>query len=295
MIKRIVEVSSPAYLSCRDRQMFVERDGFEPESVPVEDIGVLILDHPAITHTQGLLAACSENNVAVLICGGKHLPGAVLLPLEGNSLHSKTIAEQIRITEPVRKRLWQAVIKAKIREQAKAVHRATGDSGPLQAYAARVKSGDPENIEAQAARIYWQRLFGDAFRRDFDCPGINSMLNYGYAVMRAAMARAVVGTGLHPSLGLHHHNQYNSFCLADDLMEPLRPAVDLKVYVLTCEAPLFKPEMTPYSKKALLKTLSADCVINGGRLPLMTALHHYAASVRKAIAGETKRPEIPEL
>lgn len=274
--------------------MMVDREGFDLAAVPIEDIGVLILDHPQITHTQGLLAACSENNVALLVCSEKHLPSAILLPLEGNSLHSKIIAQQAQVTEPTCKRLWQAIVRAKIREQAKALLLSTGDDSPLPAYAKRVKSGDTENIEGQAARIYWQKLFGQDFRRDPKTPGINTLLNYGYAVMRAAVARAIVSTGLHPSLGLHHHNQYNSFCLADDLVEPLRPAVDLKVYELCKKLPE-EPALTTENKRVLLETLSADCVMNGQRLPLMTSLHHYAASVRKVICGEHKRMEIPAL
>lgn len=294
MIKRIVEISNPARLSLKNQQMMVDREGFDLAAVPIEDIGVLILDHPQITHTQGLLAACSENNVALLVCSEKHLPSAILLPLEGNSLHSKIIAQQAQVTEPTCKRLWQAIVRAKIREQAKALLLSTGDDSPLPAYAKRVKSGDTENIEGQAARIYWQKLFGQDFRRDPKTPGINTLLNYGYAVMRAAVARAIVSTGLHPSLGLHHHNQYNSFCLADDLVEPLRPVVDLKVYELCKKLPE-EPALTTENKRVLLETLSADCVMNGQRLPLMTSLHHYAASVRKVICGEHKRMEIPAL
>ncbi len=294
MIKRIVEISNPARLSLKNQQMVVDREGFDLAAVPIEDIGVLILDHPQITHTQGLLAACSENNVALLVCSEKHLPSAILLPLEGNSLHSKIIAQQAQVTEPTCKRLWQAIVRAKIREQAKALLLSTGDDSPLPAYAKRVKSGDTENIEGQAARIYWQKLFGQDFRRDPKTPGINILLNYGYAVMRAAVARAIVSTGLHPSLGLHHHNQYNSFCLADDLVEPLRPVVDLKVYELCKKLPE-EPALTTENKRVLLETLSADCVMNGQRLPLMTSLHHYAASVRKVICGEHKRMEIPAL
>ncbi|MBI5491938.1 MAG: type II CRISPR-associated endonuclease Cas1 [Deltaproteobacteria bacterium] len=290
-----MEISAPARLALKNRQMSIEREGYDPVTVPVEDIGLLILDHPAISHTQGLLAACFENNVAVLLCGTRRLPGAVLTPLEGNSLQSRTIAQQVQITRPVRKRLWQAIIRAKIRQQATVLSHAAEGENPLFAYAARVKSGDPDNIEAQAARIYWQRLFGKDFRRDPDTPGINSLLNYGYAVMRAAVARALVGTGLHPSLGIHHHNQYNSFCLADDLIEPLRPAVDLRVYMIGKMTPPIELELTPENKRALLEVLSWDFLINGGRLPLMPALHHYAASVRKAICGEVEKVEIPCL
>ena len=294
MIKRIVEISNPARLLLKNQQMVVDREGFESVSVPIEDMGILILDQTAITHTQGLLTACFENNVAVLICNAKHTPGGILLPLEGNSLHSRTIAQQVQITEPIRKRLWQTIVRAKIREQAKVLLHATGDNAPLPAYAAKVKSGDPDNLEAQAARIYWQKLFGQTFCRDPDVSGINSLLNYGYAVMRAAVARAIVGTGLHPALGLHHHNQYNSFCLADDLVEPLRPVVDLKVFEL-CKKLTDEPMLTPENKRALLEILSADCIVNEQRLPLMTSLHYYAASVRKVICGECKRVEIPSL
>ncbi|MEP9411153.1 MAG: type II CRISPR-associated endonuclease Cas1 [Candidatus Brocadia sp.] len=153
MIKRIIEISNPARLSLKNRQMVVEREDCKSVSIPVEDMGVLILDHPAITHTQGLLNACFEYNIAVIICNEKHLPGAILLPLEGNSLHSRTIAQQSQIKEPTRKRLWQAIVQAKIREQAKVLLRVTGDSAPLLAYAKRVKSGDTENVEALASRI----------------------------------------------------------------------------------------------------------------------------------------------
>ena len=294
MIKRIVEISSPARLSLKNQQMVVERDGLETTTVPIEDMGILISDHPQTSHTQGLLSACSENNVAVVISNKKHIPSAVLLPLDGNSLHSKTIAGQIQIKEPTRKRLWQEIIQAKIRGQAKVLHQAVGDSSPLPQFASRVKSGDPENLEAQASRIYWQKLFGPDFRRDPDGDDINILLNYGYAIMRAAVARAIVSTGLHPSLGLHHHNQYNSFCLADDLLEPLRPAVDIRTHEF-CKTMTGKPELTPDTKRFLLEILNRDCMINNHRLPLMTALHHYAANIRKVICSEEKQVEIPEL
>lgn len=294
MIKRIVEISTPSRLSLKDSQLVIEREGSAPASVPVEDLGVLILDHAQTSATRGILSACLENNVAVVISDAKHLPGAILLPLEGNSLHAKTIKEQIRIKEPVKKRLWQTIVQAKIRAQAKVLALAIGKSNPLHALASRVRSGDPGNIEAQAARIYWRRLFGEAFRRDVNAPGTNAMLNYGYAVMRAAIARAVVSTGLHPSLGIHHRNQYNSLCLADDLVETLRPAVDMKVFEL-CGKQGEELFLTPEVKHALLEVLSHDCTINGTSLPLMTALHHYAASVRRVICGEDKGVEIPEL
>lgn len=294
MIKRIVEISNPARLTLKNQQLVINREGYEQATVPVEDIGILILDNPVISHTQGLLSSCSENNVAVVICDSKHTPVAVILPLESHNLHTSIISKQAEITEPIRKRLWQIIIKAKIREQAKVLHFAAGDNSPLLGYAARVKSGDPENIEAQAARIYWRRLFGADFRRDRNAGGVNALLNYGYAIMRAAVARAIVGAGLHPSLGIHHHNQYNSFCLADDLLEPIRPAVDIKVYEIYKTKP-DKLELTSDNKKTLLEILSRNCIINDTHLPLFTALHYYAASIRKNIISKTKKVEIPEL
>lgn len=293
MIKRIVEISNPSWLHLRDQQMVIEREGVEVGNVPVEDLGVLILDHPGISHTQGLLTACFENNVVVLVCNSKHLPSAILLPLDGHTLHSKTLRQQISATEPSCKRLWQRVVQAKIREQAKVLRSATGNDEPLRAYAEKVKSGDPENIEAQSARIYWQRLFGPQFRRNPETPGINVLLNYGYAVLRGAVARAVVGAGLHPALGVHHRNQYNSFALADDLMEPLRPMMDIKVYTL-CELSSDTPKLTSESKRALLEVLGLESTIGERKFPMMVALHHYAASVRKVLAGEQKEVEVPE-
>lgn len=294
MIKRIVEISNPSYLHLKNKQMVIERDGQEIGNIPIEDLGVLILDHPAIVHTQGLLAACFEQNVAVLLCDGKHLPSAILLPLEGHTLHSKILRQQIAASEPTAKRIWQRIVQAKIREQAKVLQSAIGNSSPLNLYANKVKSGDPDNIEAQAARIYWQKLFGADFRRDQDAEGINAMLNYGYAVIRGAVARAIVGTGLHPAIGVHHRNQYNSFALADDLMEPLRPLVDIKVHEITkvlAEA----PELTPQNKRAMLEILSWNCTLNERKMPLMVSLHLYAASVRKILAGEANEMDIPEI
>jgi CRISPR-associated protein Cas1 len=296
MIKRVVEISNPAKLSLKNQQMVIVRNGYDSTTIPIEDLGVLILNHPAISHTQKLLSTCLENNVAIIICDKKYMPSAIFMPLDGNSLHSKTIVQQIKLTEPTRKRLWQAIVQAKIREQAKVLHLTTGDNQALPAYASRVKSGDPENIESQASRIYWQRLFGKDFRRNPRGAGINTLLNYGYAIMRSAISRAIVSTGLHPSLGLHHHNQYNSFSLADDLIEPLRPAVDIKVYTLHKKTPQ-KLELTPHIKHTLLEILAQPFKINKSSLPLMVALHRYAASVKKVICKEDKisRLEIPEL
>jgi len=292
MIKRIVEVGSPARLSLVNHQLVLERQGQESATVPAEDLGLLILDHQGITYTQAVFTACSKHNALVLICDDKHLPGAVMLPLDCHSLQSRIMAQQIKIAEPTRKRLWQAIVRAKINGQARTLQTVKGSAGPLPALAEKVRSGDPSNVEAQAARFYWQQLFGEDFRRGNDEEHLNGLLNYGYAVVRAACARALVGAGLHPSFGLHHHNQYNSFCLADDLVEPLRPLVDLAVYRLGHNG--LNSGLTKEHKQSLLKVLAQTCSIGDLRLPLMEACHHYAASLRQVMCGETRRIAIPE-
>lgn len=275
--------------------MIVVRDEDET-SVPVEDLGVLILSNPAITHTQQVLTECLKHNVVIVVSDSRHLPCAAILPLAGHSLHTKILAAQIAATAPVKKRIWQAVVRAKIRHQADVLHRVSGkECRPVLAMASLVRSGDSGNMEAQAARFYWPRLFGKTFRRNADAGGANAMLNYGYAVFRAATARAIVGAGLHPSLGIHHHNQYDALCLADDLMEPLRPAVDWTVWNIVRERAAEIPELSPEVKKKILGELSRPCRMPDGKNPLMIALHSYVASFRRCLSGEEKTPAIPGL
>lgn len=293
MIKRIIEISGPARLSLNRGQMVVERHGLDPETVPVEDIGVLILDNPCISHTQGLLSACFEQNAAVLVCDSRHLPAAIFLPFEANSLHSRVIAMQGAAPETTKKRLWKRIIRAKLKEQAGTLRFAGKDPGPLPALAAQVRAGDPDNIEARAAKVYWQKLFGPDFRRDRESTGVNALLNYGYSLIRGGVARAVAGAGLHPSLGIHHHNQYNNFCLADDLIEPMRPIVDSVAFSIFEKSDGNKIELNKDNRRKLLGILNYTCEIGGRTLPLLSALHVYAASIRKVILCETKEPEIP--
>jgi CRISPR-associated protein Cas1 len=294
MIKRIIDVSNPSHLSLRREQLVIEQDRKEVGTIPLEDIAVLILDDPQITHTQGLLAACCKNNIVVLFSNEKHLPVSILLSLSGGSLHSKIIDQQAQVAEPVRKKLWQEIIRAKIQAQADVLIKLHGDDELLSALITKVKSGDPDNIEGRAAYAYWHKLFGREFRRDRDLPGINAALNYGYAVIRAAVARAVVGSGLHPALGLHHHNQYDSLCLADDLMEPLRPSVDKKVFAIKDKLK-GNQELTREIKADLLSVLSESFLIRKQPLPMIPALHHYTASVCKVICKKGKKIEIPKM
>ena len=288
-VKRVVDVSSDARLSLTRGQMVIRRPDEADALVPVEDIGVLILDNPALTCSQRLLSACAENGAAVLFCDSRHLPAAMLVPFAGHSLHTRILAEQVAASVPAKKRIWREIVREKIRRQAKVYGQATGrNPQELARLADKVRSGDPDNVESHAARLYWPALFGRQFRRNADAAGVNSLLNYGYAVLRAATARAIAGAGLHPALGVHHRNQYDPFCLADDLMEPLRPLADWRVWQIVQERGGKAPEISPETKRTLLEILYAPCDYSGIRAPLMSAMHHCAAGLRGALSGERK-------
>lgn len=293
MIKRIVEITSPAKLSLCLRQLVVEREGEEQASVPLEDLGLLILDSPVCRPSQALLAACAGQGIVVLLSDEKHLPASLVLPLSGNTLHSRVLAGQVAASEAVKNRLWSTVIKAKINGQATVLDLTGRDGSFLRAISSRVKSGDPENVEGRAAQAYWKALFGVDFLRERDAPGINAALNYGYAIMRATVARAIVGTGLHPALGIHHRNQYDALPLADDLVEPLRPLVDLKVWLLRNAGEI--NELSREIRQSLLELLIHPCDVGGRSLPLLTAMHSYAAEVRRVLTSEQKSAELPKL
>lgn len=292
MIKRIIDVSNPSYLHMRDYQMIVEQKKNEIERVPIEDMGVLILSNPAITISSSLISSCQQNNCIIVFCDRKHLPVSILLPLSGNSMHSKILNIQTGVKKPTKKRLWQKIVVAKIESQAKALLSCGKNSSAIESMKSRVKSGDPDNVESQASRVYWPLMFGKDFRRDQKAEGTNSLLNYGYALLRASVARAICGTGLHPALGIHHHNQYNPMCLADDLMEPFRPVVDRRVYRL------WEEEMSGINKRTksfLLSFLSESLVFKEKKLPFMVALQYTAASLKKALTEGPESLEIPSL
>ena len=281
MIKRTIDISEPAYLHLKNQQFCIDKQGELVAQIPIEDLGVVILQNPAIVMTQALMVACQKNNVAVVFCDERHLPYSVLLPLsEGNALHSKILQQQINITLPTKKRLWQRIVQQKINAQAQTLKNINQSAVLLERLAAQVKPGDPDNLEAQAAQAYWKLLFGQSFRRDSDLAGINSVLNYGYSIMRAMVARALVSGGLHPTIGLNHHNQYNGLCLADDLMEPFRPWVDYEVYKMaenTADLQVHKD-----TKIVLLNLLSKNVLWEQQEMPLMVATHYLVASLKRA-------------
>jgi len=279
VIKRILEVSSgPARLSIAHRQLVIEREGQEKATVPCEDIGVLLIDHPAISYTHTVFTTLAEMGAAVVLCGINHHPVSLLLPLEGNTVQTERYRAQLDASLPLKKRLWQALVAAKIRLQAAVLRSATGEDAGLEALAGRVRSGDPENLEAQAAQRYWPRLLGPDFRRRHDGPPPNLLLNYGYTALRAAAARALSAAGLLPTVGIHHHNRSNAFCLADDVLEPYRPYADWRVRRLVDEKAKIW-ELNRDTKQALLSLFNETITVGERNTPLLLAFHATAASL----------------
>jgi CRISP-associated protein Cas1 len=279
---RVVSVSGPGFARLSDRHLAIVKNGSEVGRVPIEDIATLVLDGPDLSISHQLLGACISHGVVVIVTDDRHLPAGYLLPIAGHSLHTKILREQIESSVPAKKRAWQAVVKGKISAQADLVSIVGQDSKHLRKLSALVRSGDPDNVEARAAAITFESVFGKNFTRDRDSPGINGLLNYGYAIVRAAVARSVVGSGLHPSIGIQHHNQYNALCLADDAMEPLRPLVDYYVWQWIQNSPK-AVEVVPQSKRHLVSVLGCFLYFKGELLPFFVALERYAASLRRSI------------
>ncbi len=281
MIKRTIDISEATYLHINHQQLLLDRNGTTIAQLPIEDLGMVILQHPAIVITQAVIIACQKNNVVLVFCDERHLPYSILLPVsDGNTLHSKILHQQMNVSLATKKRLWQQVVKQKITEQMHTLKNLDKPYKPLERLANNVKTGDSDNLEAQAAQHYWRLLFGDDFRRNPDQDGINSLLNYGYAIMRAMVARAIVGSGLHPAIGLHHHNQYDGLCLADDLIEPFRPWVDYRVYQLTRNN--LQLQVNKEAKIPLLSLLSESVMYEQQTMPLMVACHYLMANVKRA-------------
>ncbi len=294
MIKRTVEISSgPIHLSIKHKQMLLKKKD-EVHSIPIEDLGLLVLSHPAISYTHQLLYELLEQNVAVLFCNRQHMPEGLLLPFEDNQLHQARLQIQAEATKPLKKRLWQQVVRAKIEAQAIVLEEKHGKHFGLRPLIPKVHSGDPKNVEARAARKYWKALFQhDEFRRNTNREDINALLNYGYAIIRAAVARSITAAGLHPSMGIHHHNQYNAYCLADDMMEPLRPFVDSVVYEIYQEKGSLEISVTKETKKPLLALLTKEVQIRNRNYPLLESLHLMASSLVGCLTGDCKTLDFP--
>ena len=310
MIKRTLYFGNPAYLSAKLAQLEIRlpqvennetlSDHFKEsvvKHVPIEDIGVVVLDHKQITITQGAMSALLDNNVAVITCDEHRMPSGLMLPLDGNTTQSERFRDQIEASLPLKKQLWQQTIQAKILNQSAVLYRQRGlECGNMEAWAKQVKSGDADNLEGRAAAFYWQNLFGHikGFHRDREGVPPNNMLNYGYAILRAVVARSLVGSGLLPTLGIHHHNRYNAYCLADDIMEPYRPYVD-KLIAEIVDSGADITNLTKEIKGQLLSIPVLDVVINGRRSPLMIGVGMTTASLYKCYSGEIRKIAYPSM
>lgn len=302
MIKKTLFFGNPAYLSVRNAQLVIKRTEQETQqevvrTVPIEDIGVVVLEDRQITITNVALDALLHNNCAVITCDEKHIPAGMLLPLEGNTIQSERFANQIDASLPLKKQLWQQTIQAKIRNQASVLKRLSGvEVGCMLAWANDVKSGDSDNLEGRAAAYYWKNIFPSlpGFTRDREGEVPNNILNYGYAIVRAVIARALVASGLLPTLGIHHHNRYNAYCLADDIMEPYRPYVD-EMVINIMRGDIDYGELTPELKKQLLNLPVTEVVIGGQRSPLMVAASQTTASLCKCYSGELRKIVYPTM
>ncbi|MCL2414822.1 MAG: type II CRISPR-associated endonuclease Cas1 [Bacteroidales bacterium] len=315
MIKRTLYFENPAYLSLKNKQLVVklpevEKNDALPEllkaesikTIPIEDIGVVILDNKQITLTHGVIEALLENNCALITCDSRRMPVGLLLPLEGNTVQQERFTAQIEASLPLKKQLWQQTIQAKIENQAYLLKKCRGtEVRNMQKWASDVRSGDSDNLEGRAAAYYWKNLFPviDDFTRDRDGVPPNNLLNYGYAILRAVVARALVSSGLLPTLGIHHHNRYNAYCLADDIMEPYRPFVDKMVVEIVdathCDASPLSADLTKEIKIRLLQIPVLDVVINGQRSPLMVAVAQTTASLAKCFLGENRKIVYPSF
>lgn len=300
MIKKTLYFGNPAYLSLRLEQLVIktQRQDDDGESItrtiPIEDVGVVVLDHRQITITQGVMEKLLENNCAVITCDSRHLPVGLLLPLVGNTVQNERFRSQIDSSLPLRKQLWQQTIQAKIANQAAVLEYSTSRRhGNMLAWVSQVKSGDSDNVEARAATYYWKTVFPerpDFLRGQFeDDP--NGLFNYGYAVLRAVVARSLVMSGLLPTLGIHHHNRYNAYCLADDIMEPYRPYVDRLVLDIIAEDGTLS--LTQSAKLRLLSIPVLDVEIDGHTSPLMVAVSTTTATLAKCFGGDLRKIVYP--
>ncbi|WP_321438541.1 type II CRISPR-associated endonuclease Cas1 [uncultured Bacteroides sp.] len=309
MIKKTLYFGNPVYLSLKNEQLAiklpeVEKSSLDKEfkqtavrTVPIEDIGLILLDHQQITITHGVMEKLLENNCALITCDSSRMPVGLMLPLCGNTVQSERFSEQIDASLPLKKQLWQQTIQSKIENQAHVLHtKRNVVVKNMLVWANDVKSGDPDNYEARAAAYYWAGMFPSIpeFTRWREGVAPNNLLNYGYAILRAIVARSLVASGLLPTFGIHHHNKYNAYCLADDIMEPYRPFVD-KLVVEFVDKGVAIDELTKDLKSQLLGIPVLDVVISGKRSPLMVAVGQTTASLYKCFSGELRRIAYPEF
>jgi len=294
VIGRIIEVAEDRRHLFLSRGFLVVQDteGERKElgQIPLDDIAAVIANAHGLSYTNNLLVALAERCAPFVLCAANHNAVGMVMTIDGNYQQAKRFDAQLAATQPLIKRMWADIVKSKLQQQAAALEATGAPHIPLQALVKKVRSGDPENFEAQGAKRYWGLLFGDDFRRDQQGGGINAMLNYGYTVLRAATARAVIAAGLHPTIGLHHSNEGNAMRLVDDLMEPFRPMIDLKVWQLSKQG---KTMVTPESKRALVRSLYDDMQTSAGATPVMVCTQKLAVSLAQAFMGERDKLDLP--
>lgn len=292
MIGRVVEIADDRRHLFLHRGFMVVRNtkGEELGQIPLDDIAAVIANAYGLTYTNNLLVALAERGVPFVLCGANHNAAGMLLSLDGHHVQARRFDAQIAAKLPLNKRLWAALVKAKLEQQAATLEATGAPPAPLSALIRKVKSGDPDNIEAQGARRYWGLLMGTDFRRDQNANDANAQLNYGYTILRSATARAVVAAGLHPSIGLHHSNDSNPMRLVDDLMEPFRPIVDLKVWQLQR---VDETQVTPETKRALAHVLYEDMQTSFGVTPVMVCMQRLATSLAQTYLGERTKLDLP--
>lgn len=296
MVKRTLHFSNPAHLFTRNEQLVVELKDDErtTKTLPIEDLGVIILEHPQITLTSNLLEKLMAEQVAVITCNSKYMPSGMFMPLEANSVQTERIRTQLDASIPLKKQLWQQTVRSKIMNQAQVLERLGISNKRLLHLQNDVKSGDSTNCEAQAASHYWGQIYGGNFVRSRDPETPNAQLNYGYAILRSVVARALVASGMFPSIGIHHKNKYNAFCLADDIMEPYRPFVDWTVLHLL-DIHTTEEGLTKEQKIELLKLPQLDVFIGEVKRPLFHAVSITTASLYKCFDGTQRKITYPEL
>lgn len=293
MLKKTLYFTRACSLNLKNSQLKIHfNDDDSERSIPVEDIGYIVLENQRIVITTPLMAALSENNVSVIFTDSRMMPVSMLMTLDGNSVHQEVYRNQINATAPLNKGLWKQIVCSKILNQSRLLDKLGFDGSTLKYYSQTVKSGDSDNREGAAARLYWPMMFGDCFARDRYGDSPNNMLNYGYSILRAATARALTGSGLLPLVGIFHKNRYNSFPLADDLMEPFRPFVDEVVYYLYENG---ERELTTDVKKHILEVLTCDTAFGDELKPLSVGLTTASASLAKCYGGDSKKLILPVL
>lgn len=298
MIKRTLSIGKPAKIRLKNDQLVLDFYTEEKTAtLPIEDIGMLVLDHSRISMTHGVSNALVSNNAAILYCDEKHLPNGLVLPLAQHSVFTEKLRYQLDASLPLKKQLWKQVVTSKIKNQAALLQKVGMETEPMMLWAGKVKSGDPDNLEGRAAGYYWRRLFYDidGFTRGRFGEAPNNLLNYGYAILRGVVARSLVASGCLPAAGIHHHNKYNPFCLADDMMEPFRPYVDelvLSMIQNTGELPEF---LEKEHKSALLKIPVLDIFMDGQKYPLMVGIQRTTASLMRCYEGVERKLLLPEL